>query len=415
MTTLAQAGTDNGLSIPETPDLSRMRRETGARLRSAMTERGVDAMVLLGNSAVVYATGTSWPLGDAGLSYVERPVAVVLADDRWPHLFLPFREGAAQESELPADHLHGPVYLEFDEGVADFARKLAELIPPGAVIAVDECTGAMSRATKSLFRQGAPVDAAAVIGAAKVIKTPDELACIRTAVRITDEAMVDVHKALAPGIRQIDLSAGFLRRAFELGATASMLEPIWQVMPLSKADGVWTTHGDLALPLLTTERELNEGDVLWTDVSITYRGYCSDFGRTWIVGHSPTPRQQAQFDRWQEIMTAVVGVARAGATAGDLARAATAANGGSRPWLPHFYLGHGIGVNAAEMPMIGTDLGAEFDDNFVLRSGMVLVLEPVVWEDGTGGYRSEEVLVITEEGSTRLTDYPYDPYGPHVR
>jgi hypothetical protein len=39
------------------------------------------------------------------------------------------------------------------------------------------------------------------------------------------------------------------------------------------------THGDLALPLLTTERELVAGDVLWTDVSITYAGYCSDFGR----------------------------------------------------------------------------------------------------------------------------------------
>ena len=48
--------------------------------------------------------------------------------------------------------------------------------------------------------------------------------------------------------------------------------------------------------------------------------------------------------------------------------------------------------------MIGTDLGEEFDDTFVLAAGMVLVLEPVVWEDGTGGYRSEEVLVITEDG-----------------
>ena len=412
MTTFAQAGaTGNGLVIPETPDLARMRRETGARLRSAMAERGVDAMILLGNNAVVYATGTSWPLGDAGLSYVERPVAVVLADDEWPHLFLPFREGASQESELPADHLHGPVYLEFDEGVEHFARLLSELIPAGAVIAVDECTGAMSRAQKLLFPAGAPADAVAIVSAAKVIKTQDELACIHTAIRITDEAMVEVHKALAPGIRQIDLSASFLRRAFELGATASMLEPIWQVMPQSKAEGVWTTHGDLALPLLTTERELAEGDVLWTDVSITYRGYCSDFGRTWVVGRDPTPRQQAQFDRWQEIMTAVLDVTRAGVTAADLGRAATAANGGTRPWLPHFYLGHGIGVNAAEMPMIGTDLGDEFDEKFVLQPGMVLVLEPVVWEDGTGGYRSEEVFVITEEGSTRLTDYPYDPYG----
>jgi Xaa-Pro dipeptidase len=408
------AGGGAGSAIPETPDLTRMRRETGARLRSAMAERGVDALILLGNSAVVYATGTSWPLGDAGLSYVERPVAVVVAGDEWPHLFQPFREGASHESELPADHLHGPVYLEFDEGVASFARRLTELVPAGAVLAVDECTGAMSRAATSLFPNGAPADAAAIVSAAKVVKTPDELACIRTAVRITDEAMVDVYKALAPGIRQIDLSASFLRRAFELGATASMLEPIWQVMPPSKAEGVWTTHGDLALPLLTTERELAEGDVLWTDVSITYRGYCSDFGRTWLVGRKPTPRQQAQFQRWRQIMAAVEAVARAGATAGDLGRAATTANGGRKPWLPHFYLGHGIGVNAAEMPMIGTDLGQEFDDNFVLKPGMVLVLEPVVWEDGTGGYRSEEVLVITEEGSTRLTDYPYTPYGSHV-
>jgi Xaa-Pro dipeptidase len=407
-TTFADAA--GGLTIPETPDISRMRRETGARLRTAMAERGIDAMVLLGNNAVVYATGASWPLGDAGLSYVERPVAVVLADDRWPHLFLPFREGASQESELPADHLHGPVYLEFDEGVADFARLLAGLIPTGSTVAVDELTGAMSRARTLVFPNGAPVDAAAVVSAAKVIKTPDELACIRTAVRITDEAMVEVHKALAPGIRQIDLSARFLRRAFELGAMASMLEPIWQVMPRSKAEGVWTTHGDLALPLLSTERELTKGDVLWTDVSITYQGYCSDFGRTWIVGQDPSARQQAQFEKWREIRNAVLDVARAGVTAADLGRAAIAANGGTPPWLPHFYLGHGIGVNAAEMPMIGTDLGAAFDDNFVLHAGMVLVLEPVVWEDGTGGYRSEEVLVITEEGSTRLTDYPYDPY-----
>ena len=411
MTTFAQAGISSSLVIPETPDMGRLRRETGARLRSAMADRSVDAMILLGNSAVVYATGTNWPLGDAGLSYVERPVAVVVADDEWPHLFLPFREGASMESGLPADHLHGPVYLEFDEGVTNFARVLADLVPAGAVIAVDELTGAMSRAVKLLFPNGTPVDAAAVIGAAKAVKTPDELSCMRTAIRITDEAMVEVQKRLAPGVRQTELSASFLRQAFELGATASMLEPIWQVMPPSKAEGVWTTHGDLALPLLSTERELAEGDVLWTDVSITYHGYCSDFGRTWIVGRDPSPRQQAQFEKWFEIMTAVLGVARAGVTAADLARAAIQANGGSKPWLPHFYLGHGIGVNAAEMPMIGTDLGQEFDENYVLQAGMVLVLEPVVWEDGTGGYRSEEVLVITDEGVIRLTDYPYDPYG----
>jgi Xaa-Pro aminopeptidase len=397
--------------IPDLPDRARMYRECGARLRTAMTDNGVDALILLGNGNVVYATGASWPLLDAGLSHVERPVALVLAGDAHPHLFIPFREGAASESQIPADHLHPPLYLEFDEGVHHFVAVVAELIPAGATVAVDELTGAMRRAAYRLFPGGPPSDAAPVVGAAKLVKTPDQIACILKACRITEEAVVDVQKALVPGVRQIDLSARFVRRAFELGATANMLEAIWQVMPTSKADGTWTTHGDLALPLLTTERELAAGDVLWTDVSITYTGFCSDFGRTWLIGDAPSARQQRQFRQWRDILDAVLKVTKAGATSGDLARAAIAANGGQKPWLPHFYLGHGIGTNAAEMPMIGTDLGEEFDDNFVFPAGMVLVLEPVVWEDGTGGYRSEEIVVITDDGYVPLTDYPYTPYG----
>ena len=399
------------LDIPDLPDRGRMYREIGVRLRSAMKDKGVDALVLLGNGNVVYATGASWPLLDAGLSHVERPIAIVLADDEHPHLFLPFREGSASESELPADHLHGPLYLEFEEGVDHFAKVMADLIPAGATIAVDEMTGAMSRAADRLFPAGPPSDAALVVGPAKLVKTPDQISCIRKACRITEEAVTDVQKALVPGVRQIDLSAQFVRRAFELGATANMLEAIWQVMPNSKAEGVWTTTGDLALPLLTTERALAKGDVLWTDVSITYAGYCSDFGRTWVIGEEPSSRQQDQYSKWREILGAVLAVTKAGATSGDLARAAIAANGGVKPWLPHFYLGHSIGTNAAEMPMIGTDLGQEFDDNFMFPAGMVLVLEPVIWEDGTGGYRSEEIVVITEDGFTPITDYPYAPYG----
>ena len=397
------------LDIPQEPDFARMRKEVGARLRAAMAEQGVDAVVLLGNGNVTYATGISWPLADAGLSHVERPVAVVLSGDEHPHLFLPFREGAAMESGLPEDHMHGPVYLEFDEGVAKFATILAGLIPAGATVATDELTGAMRRAGGALF-PSAPVDAGPVIGAAKLVKTIDQIACIRRACEITEVAVGEIQRSLAPGARQIDLSAEFVRRTFELGATTNMFDSIWQVMPASKAEGTWTTTGDLALPLLTTERELAQGDVLWTDVSIAYHGYCSDHGRTWIVGQDPTPAQQGQFDRWRQIVDEVLAVTRAGATCGDLGRAATAAAGGEKPWLPHFYLGHGIGTSAAEMPMIGTDLGQKWDDEFAFPAGMLLVLEPLVWEDGTGGYRGEEIVVVTEGGWMPLTAYSYDPY-----
>jgi Xaa-Pro aminopeptidase len=79
--------------------------------------------------------------------------------------------------------------------------------------------------------------------------------------------------------------------------------------------------------------------------------------------------------------------------------------------MEHFYLGHGLGIESAESPFIGTDLGDLYDERQVLAAGMVLVLEPLVWEDGAGGYRAEEVIAITEDGWIPLTDYPYDPYG----
>jgi Xaa-Pro aminopeptidase len=399
------------IDIPDLPDMARMRRETGQKLRDSMARQGADALVLLGNSNVSYATGVSWPLGDSGLAHVDRPVAVVLADDQEPHLFMPFREGAVPGAELAAGHLHDPVYLEYDEGAELFAGQLAELVPAGTVIAVDELTGAMRRSQHRLF-PGGPADAGRIVTAAKATKTGDELACMRRALRITEEAMADVERAVAPGVRQVDLSGRFVRRAFELGATANLLDPIWQVMPASRAEGVWTIHGDLALPLLTTERELVRGDVLWVDVSISWGGYCSDFGRTWVVGQDPAPRQRAQFGRWTEIVDAVRAVTRAGATGADLTKAAIEAHGdGTRPWVKHFYLGHGLGVDAAEMPFVGTDLGDQFDQSLVLESGNILVLEPIVWEDGTGGYRAEEVMLITDDGYIPLSDYPYTPYG----
>src|ERR1700744_1414544 len=112
MTTTPSART---FVIPEEPDWARMRREAGARLRSAMADHGVDAMILLMNDNVVYSTGASWPVLDAGLSHVERPVAIVLADEPHPHLSLPFRSGAASETQVPQDHLHDALYLELDE------------------------------------------------------------------------------------------------------------------------------------------------------------------------------------------------------------------------------------------------------------------------------------------------------------
>ncbi|HWW53626.1 MAG TPA: M24 family metallopeptidase, partial [Acidimicrobiales bacterium] len=350
-----------------------------------------DGLLLVGTNNVNYATGACPPGLDSGRAALMRQVAVVVRGDGAPHLFTPFPDAAPPE--LPADHLHVGLHPE-----------PVELFPHGSRVGVDEVTASMGGLVC--------VGASAVLGPAKIAKTPDELACIRTAQRINELAMRDVQPLLGPEVRQTDLTATFLRRIFELGATSNAIDPIWQIMPTTKAEGPWTVHGDVAFPTPTTGRAFQEGDVVWVDTGITYEGYASDFGRTWLVGadQEPTPRQRAQYERWRAVVDAVVAIAKPGVSALDLGRTATAANDGVTPWLAHFYLAHSVGTDSAEMPLIGTDLGQTFDSGLVLAPGMVLVIEPVIWDDGAAGYRSEDIIAITDGGSVPLSDYPYDPW-----
>jgi Xaa-Pro aminopeptidase len=236
-----------------------------------------------------------------------------------------------------------------------------------------------------------------VLAAAKITKTMDELECIRQAQAINERAMRTVREAAQPNVLATDLSGVFLRAIAELGATSNTVDPIFQVMPKSIAEGPFSVTGDPVFPLPTRSRRLEAGDVLWIDSGINLNGYASDFGATWIVGGQPDAHAVAQFEEWRAIVDRTLAVTKPGATGADLVNAAKARDG-RRPWLPYFYLAHGIGTDSAEMPLIGTDRGPEFDASIVLAPGMVLVFEPIVWEDGACGHRSEEIVAITEDG-----------------
>ena len=393
--------------VPEQPDLPRMRRERHAKLQAQLDAQGLDGLLLLGTSAVAYATGATEPGRDSSRAALVRSAALVVRGAEHPLLCTPFPEGAP--SELPADHVRGPVLPDVDDGAAALAALVRTVFGGEPRLGCDELTHPMHRALPGVSF----TPASAVLGPAKLCKTADELACIRAAQRINEQAMLDVQPLLRPGIRQTDLSARLLRRVFELGADTNGIDPIWQVMPATKAEGPWTVHGDVAFPTPSSPRVLDEGDVIWVDSGIHKHGYASDFGRTWIVGDDPAPtaRQQEQFLRWNAVIDAVLAVCKPGATGLDLGRAGIDANGGTKPWIEHFYLSHGIGTDSAEGPLIGTDLGEEADAQVVLAPGMVLVLEPVIWDDGAAGYRSEDVYAVTDDGWVSLSDHPYDPFG----
>ena len=382
------------------PDLPRLRRDRHRKLASALVDHGIDALVLLGQQNVTYATGARVPAADAARAAHRRAVAVVTADGSAPHLFTWYPQGAPPE--LPADHVHAPFELEWEAG----AHGLLDVLPPGTV-ALDEYTMPLRALLREQGRQ--PADVTPILGAAKVRKTVDELACIRHAQRINEQAIDAVEELVRPGVRTNELSGRFLRMIFELGATANTVDPIWQVMPPALSAGPFSTTGGLVFPLPTDGRELAEGDVVLVDTGLNYEGYASDFGATFVVGGAGA-RHREQAARWRQLVDRCLELVKPGATAGDLVRAATS-SGGPRPWPPHLYLAHGIGTDSAEAPLVGTDLGPAFDDSLVLAPGMVLVFEPVVWEDGSAGFRAEEIVAVTDDGYERLSAPDRGPRG----
>ena len=392
------------LAFDTTLDLARMRRERHARLVASMAEDGIDALLLLGQGNVVYATGLRVPACDQNLANHRRAVALVTADGAVPHVWTWYPEGVP--AELPDDHVHGGLRLEFAADATALAGMVHDACPDG-IVAVDELTMPL----RGAFVGRALADASVTLGRAKIQKTPDELECIRRAQRINEVAVADVKAMVRPGVRGTELTGRLLERIFELGASGNTVDPIWQVMAPSIAEGPYTMTGDVIFPLCTTTRPFEAGDVIWVDNGIQYEGYQSDFGHTWVVGDAPDATKRDQCSRYRAVVDAVVDAIRPGVTALELTRIARGVEAGRRtPWLAHFYLAHGTGTESAEAPLIGTDLGDAFDETVVLGPGTVLVLEPVIWDDGRSGFRAEDIVAVTATGAERLSHLDFSDY-----
>ena len=405
-------------------DLRRMGSERLARLRAEMQAQGVDGAVLMGGPNVCYATGHVPEAVDASHANHRRAVVIVSATDGPSRLHAhdPVGEAVAAGAESG-----GPLWPELDDGAAGVGAAIAEVLGDvtGRRVAVDALTGAMARA--GVLDGAELVDASRVVGAARVIKTADELACIDQAQRRTERAMIAAQDACVPGATRAEVAGVFLAAlrdgdtgpglAYRNGTAETSsayrngIDPIFQPMPARRDGGSRTSTGHVAFPTGVDNPVFAKGDLVWVDAGVGHHGYMSDFGRTWVAGRDPNPAEQSLFDRWMAVLHASLAAVRPGATLGDVGRAARAVKPEETPWLPQFYLAHGTGLESAEMPMIGTDLGPAFDDGYELAAGMVLVFEPVVWTDGVGGYRAEEIVAVTDDGWRSLGGgHHYKPF-----
>jgi Xaa-Pro aminopeptidase len=138
----------------------------------------------------------------------------------------------------------------------------------------------------------------------------------------------------------------------------------------------------------------------------------ADMSRTFVVGQIPDPvRQQEALVR--EALERARAAARPGISgralhdlACDVFEAAGHRTQRTGPGDDpdegfQFSLGHGVGLAVHEAPSIGM-MGKG-----VLAPGDVVAIEPGLWVREVGEVRFEDLLLVTEDGSQTLTDYPY--------
>jgi|SRR5436190_14444223 len=347
------------------------------RVRAAMAESGVDALVVTPGPDLRYLTGyDAMPL--------ERLTALLLSADGSPRLVVPRLEAPeAAKSPAAIDGMEVVAHEETDDAFA----LSAGLLGSPAVVAVDDHMWATRVLRFAEVLAGATVRAAGtIISAARMRKGPDEVASLRQAGAAIDRVHDRMGEFLKVG-RTERASGDLIAAAMvdEGHASADF------VIVGSGPNGASPHHG-------VSERVIEEGESVVVDIGDALAdGYCSDSTRTYVVGGDPGPAVEAYYDVLLEAQRIQCDEARPGVTAESVDRVGRAviAEAGYGEYFVH-RTGHGIGLETHEEPYIVEGNG------LLLEPGMAFSIEPGIYLPGRHGARIEDIVVVTNDGVERL-------------
>ncbi|WP_280703398.1 aminopeptidase P family protein [Kitasatospora sp. GP82] len=355
-------------------DAYAVRRE---RLREHCSASGADAALITRPANVRYLTGCP-PCGATVLLTRER-VLLVLPDD------------------LPLD----------DVGEHPIGEDIAQLAVPGETdtafaaaeaagrfrvrdLAVEEhdLTVSRHRGVAELMAGVQVKDLGRAVERLRVVKDEHEIADLRIAAEIADQALGELLESILVGRTERHLAMELERRMIDHGADRA-------AFPVSVGTGTHSGQGAHQ----PTDRRVEEGDFLTVVLGARYRGYGVSTARTFVIGAAPAP--------WQvDLHRLVFRAQRAGREAlgpgvpqhvPDQAAREILQAAGYTERSPH-PVGHGIGLEIREAPRLGpADMGK-------LDNRVPVTVGPGVHIPGKGGVRIEDTLVVRplEEGGPEL-------------
>ena len=361
-----------------------MTTDYSARRARLAAISGVNAVAIVPGANMRYFTGLDFHLS-------ERPIVALFAPDGAVSIIIP-------ELELPRlaarPDLEARAFAWGDTGgyLDAFHAAAQALGLANGALGVD---GMTMRVTEWLaFQQAAPGLAVQPVERALVgiraRKLPDEIALMRRAIAISEQALANLLAWVRPGQTERQIAARLESELDALGSEGLAFGTLVQTGPNSALP-----HGTV------TDRALQADDILLVDFGGMVGGYPADITRTFCLG-TPEAAAQAIYDTVLKANEAARAAAGPGVPMGAVDRAARAVieAAGYGAYFIH-RTGHGLGLDTHEpIPQIAAGVAD------TLEPGMVFTIEPGVYIPGLGGVRIEDDVLVTEDGIEVLTSFP---------
>ena len=373
-------------------DESRLHSYRMDRIKSALQQAGAAMCVLVNPISLRYAVDYR----TYGLFQSHIPTTYLFVPMEGPVII----HGTYGPSPL-ADGIRSARPLSFfDGGTAlpeaarlladDIVHYLGEIGTDNRRVAVEYVNPSI---TQALMQRGLEViDGVIVSEEARLIKSEDEIACIRWAVAVAELGLTKMRQALSPGVTELQLWA-------LLNYTNLANNGDWH-------EGRMLASGPRCNPWFqeASQRRIQAGDLVGLDTDmIGPGGYCADISRTFHCGPgSPTRRQKQLYRLALAEIEHNLKLVRPGITLSELQHKAFVQ---SQEFHRNAYpcVIHGVGM-CDEYPRVNPVFRGPNPYEGALEAGMVICVESYVGAVGErDGVKLEQQVLVTENGYQMLS------------
>jgi Xaa-Pro aminopeptidase len=228
----------------------------------------------------------------------------------------------------------------------------------------------------------------------RTIKSAEEIERIHLASKLTDQSIEALARELRAGVREDEIAAIIEPVYLKAGGYAGI--HFMSSMPMR--------HPDFPVPAqFQSNRRLEKGDALITEISGAYAGYSGQIHRTFSIGEGPTPQWQKMHEAAVEAFDVLARVIKDGATTTEAEEAAEVIH--RHGYSTYDDLVHGVNQYP---PIFQTKTRKRHESReIVFRENMVIVIQPnLITEDEKMGLQFGETLVVKRNGCESLNAYP---------